>query len=169
MKLQRKGSFGLLFLVLSLFAGILFNIGDLNTSSLLLYTDKNDYIPAIQSTSNINPAAFQVLTPFSMHEYQSRDTGIAEGHALINSSDCYTCHAEYKIVLAPSFSEIAARYKNDKAAIQKLANKVILGSIGIWGDKLMPAHPEFLQEDAQKMIQYILNLNKKKDSTKLLL
>ena len=95
------------------------------------------------------------------------DTGISEGHALINASDCYTCHAEFKILLAPSFSEIASRYKSDKDAMPRLANKVISGSVGIWGDRPMPGHPELLYEDAQKMIQYIMNVNKKTDSTKL--
>lgn len=98
-----------------------------------------------------------------------RDTGVAEGYILMYSSDCYTCHADYKVLNAPSFSDIAGRYKTDKDAIPKLSIKVISGSVGTWGDKPMPPHPELLQEDVQKMLQYIMSLNQKKDSTKLLL
>jgi len=166
MQIQRTGSYDLKFLILPLFAGVLFYSCYLKTSSSSIYVNESEFDANIQAAGDFSPVKLLFPAAFSKQPYQARDTGIAEGHALINSSDCYTCHAEYKILLAPSFSEIATRYKNDKAAIQKLAIKVISGSIGTWGDRSMPAHPEFLQEDAQKMIQYIMNLNKKKDSTK---
>lgn len=167
MHLQKKRRFGLKFFILTMLAGTIFCSYRLKTNSSLSPINENDFAENINTKGETTPEQLLFVNAFSK-QHPARDTGIAEGHALIYSSDCYTCHAEYKILLAPSFSEIAARYKNDKAAIQKLANKVIVGGIGIWGDKPMPAHPEFLQEDAQKMIQYIMNLNKKKDSTKLL-
>ena len=91
--------------------------------------------------------------------FRVKDTGIAEARALLSSSDCYTCHADRKVLTAPSFSEIAAKYKNDKEAIPKLSTKVIAGSVGTWGDRPMPPHPEFLLEDVHKMVRYILNLS----------
>jgi cytochrome c551/c552 len=103
-------------------------------------------------------AATHFTKSFLAQANLARDTGISEVRALLNSSDCYTCHAEYKVLTAPSFSEIAARYKSDTGALQKLINKVLTGSIGTWGDRPMPAHPELLREDVQKMIQYILSL-----------
>jgi cytochrome c551/c552 len=44
---------------------------------------------------------------------------------------------------------------------------VISGTTGTWGDKSMPQHPELLREDVQKMIQYIVSVDTKKDTTKL--
>ena len=169
MKLPKTGNMVLKFLILSLVAGLTLYICDQKTNSSNLDIYEDDLTTNFYSAEHIQIVAMRSVKALPDQGYPAKDTGIAEGHALINSSDCYTCHAEYKILTAPSFSEIAARYKNDKAAIQKLANKVIYGSVGTWGDRSMPGHPEFLHEDAQKMIQYIMNLNRKKDSTKLLL
>ena len=169
MKRVKKGNVDLKHLIVSLLAGI-FLLGfyfRTNTSSLV--SNKNYHIQNVDAADNLSLVTMPFPKVVSDYGIQGKDTGVAEGHALITSSDCYTCHAEYKILLAPSFSEIAARYKNDKDAFQKLANKVIHGSVGTWGDKSMPGHPELLHEDAQKMIRYIMNLNKQKDSTKWLL
>ncbi|MGZ5135751.1 MAG: c-type cytochrome [Flavitalea sp.] len=167
MKLQQTPGFGLKILILSLLTAIFFYIRDMETNSSDLSNNENDFTPNLYSAEYIKLEAMHFPKTLPDQRSQGKDTGIAEGQDLMNASDCYTCHAEYKILLAPSFSEIAARYKNDKAAMQKLASKVISGSLGTWGDKSMPGHPELLHEDAQKMIQYIMNLNKKKDSTKL--
>ena len=105
-------------------------------------------------------AAFQ-------HSALKMDTGIIEGHMLMRMSDCYTCHADNKVVTAPSYTEIAEKYKNDKSAPARLVNKIIEGGKGQWGDKPMNPHPELLREDAQKMIAYILHLRTKKDTAEL--
>jgi len=167
MKLQTTSCFKLRVMVGCLLAVILFYAGGLN--KVLPFLIKNEYY----STNNLaygnpNELAIATFTNGSIaQDSRTRDTGIAEGHFLIRSSDCYSCHGDHKVLLAPSFHEIAVMYKTDKGAIPKLANKVIAGSKGIWGERPMPPHPELLRDDAQKMIQYILNLNKQHEPGKL--
>ena len=166
MRLHQTGNVGFKFLFMSMFAVIFLYITGVKTNSF--YLDGNDDFPQdLQAAEYVQFNAMHLINSRPGLEPAVIDTGIAEGHALINASDCYTCHAEFKILLAPSFSEIAGRYKNDKDAMHRLASKVISGSVGTWGDRPMPGHPELLYEDAQKMIQYIMNLNKKTDSAKL--
>lgn len=96
-----------------------------------------------------------------------KDTGIAEGYMLMQVSDCYTCHADNKVLTAPSYVEIAEKYRTDKSAPARLVNKIIEGGKGQWGDKPMNPHPELLREEAHKMIAYILHLRAKKDTAEL--
>jgi len=96
----------------------------------------------------------------SITERSIVDTSIAEGRLLLSASDCYSCHADHKTLTAPSYNDIAERYKNDTDAVNNLAAKVIKGSKGVWGETVMPAHPELLEEDSKKMIRYILHLQK---------
>jgi cytochrome c551/c552 len=166
MRLYKSRNIGLKFLVGLVLAGILLYITRAKANPYSI-TNDDDFATGLHVTDDFRRITIQV-TKYVPDQESPKDTAIAEGYELINASDCYTCHAEYKILQAPSFSEIASRYKTDKAAIAKLAAKVISGSVGTWGDKPMPAHPELLHEDARKMIQYIMNLNTKKDSAKLL-
>jgi len=40
-----------------------------------------------------------------------------------------------------------------------LANRIINGSVGIWGEHAMSAHPNFSDDEAEQMVDYILSLN----------
>jgi len=94
-------------------------------------------------------------------------TIITEGHRLISSSDCFGCHALYREVTAPSYLDISAKYKNDPSAVAKLTNKIISGGKGVWGtEREMNPHPSLLREDVEKMVQFILSLNKNKNLQK---
>jgi len=79
--------------------------------------------------------------------------------APINESDCKACHAMNAKSVGPSYIDIAERYKKDPATVSRLAQKIINGGSGSWGNThAMSAHPQLSQEDAQKMVDYILGL-----------
>ncbi len=78
--------------------------------------------------------------------------------AIINKSDCKSCHATDKRILGPSFIEVAKKNKGDISAIDRLAKKVITGGQGVWGDAMMPAHPALSDADAKSIAKYILSL-----------
>ncbi|WP_234736615.1 PQQ-dependent sugar dehydrogenase [Tellurirhabdus bombi] len=80
------------------------------------------------------------------------------GKSLIASSDCKACHQVAAPSVGPSFTEVAKRYRDDKTALAKLANKVIIGGGGVWGEHSMSAHPQLSREDATEMIKYVLSL-----------
>ncbi|MFC5623947.1 c-type cytochrome [Algoriphagus winogradskyi] len=87
------------------------------------------------------------------------EAGVAlSGEAKIGNSDCLSCHLVERKVIGPSFKEIAAEYKPTDENITKLANKVIKGGTGVWGETAMPPHPTLNEEDAKDMVKYILSL-----------
>ena len=81
-----------------------------------------------------------------------------EGKDLIEKSSCLTCHKEDGKLIGPSYKEVAAKYT--EADIDKLADKIINGGSGVWGDVMMSPHPGIDKENAKKMVKYILTLKK---------
>lgn len=86
-------------------------------------------------------------------------TRFAVARALIAKSDCMNCHTVDKKSIGPTFTEISAKYNKDPKAVEKLAQKVITGGNGVWGNLIsMPAHPAISPADAQTMIRYIMGV-----------
>ncbi len=82
-----------------------------------------------------------------------------EGLRLIRESDCFTCHEMEAENIGPSFREIAHFYRAQAEEVTPaLAQKVIKGGNGVWGEKLMAAHPQLSPEEAKLMVRYILSL-----------
>ena len=92
------------------------------------------------------------------HTTQSIKENFEEGKALIAGSDCLTCHKEDAKLVGPSYQEIAAKYT--EADIDMLADKIINGGSGVWGEVPMSAHAGMDKENAKKMVKYILTLKK---------
>ncbi|HVG15948.1 MAG TPA: ThuA domain-containing protein [Chitinophagaceae bacterium] len=80
------------------------------------------------------------------------------GYALVTKSDCMSCHKVDQKLVGPSFTQVANRYKNQPAAVNKLAGKIINGGAGVWGQIPMAPHPQMSKADATKMVQYILSI-----------
>ncbi|MDM0057217.1 c-type cytochrome [Variovorax fucosicus] len=77
--------------------------------------------------------------------------------ALATSKNCMSCHAVERKVLGPSFKEVAAKYKDDKTATDKLVIKIVKGGSGVWGPLPMPANPQVSEADAKKLAAWILS------------
>ena len=75
------------------------------------------------------------------------------------ASDCFACHAIDHKVVGPAYEEAARRYagKGD-AVVDKLAEKVIKGGSGNWGDIAMTPHPDLGQQKARTIVEWILSL-----------
>jgi cytochrome c len=82
----------------------------------------------------------------------------SKGAGLIAASDCLTCHKIDMKVVGPSYKEVAAKYEATDANIEKLADKIIAGGSGVWGEVPMQAHPNVSKDDAKEMVKYILSL-----------
>jgi cytochrome c len=87
-------------------------------------------------------------------------TSSAPGAKLIAANDCSTCHKVDTKVIGPAFQDVANKYPATDANIDTLANKVIKGGKGNWGDIPMAAHPTLALADAKEMVKYILSLKK---------
>lgn len=81
-----------------------------------------------------------------------------EGKDLIAASDCLTCHKEDAKLIGPAYQDVAAKYT--EADIDKLADKIVNGGSGVWGNVPMAAHAGMDKENAKKMVKYILSLKK---------
>jgi cytochrome c len=83
----------------------------------------------------------------------------AAGLELIAKSDCLTCHKVDEKLTGPSYRDVANKYASQAPGIiPQLAEKIVKGGSGVWGQVPMLPHPTITQEDAEKMVKYILLL-----------
>jgi cytochrome c len=82
------------------------------------------------------------------------------GEKLIAKSDCIGCHNKVQKVIGPAYVDIAAKYPLNDENINHLADKVIKGGKGVWGEIPMTPHASLSKDDAKQMVTYILGLKK---------
>lgn len=70
---------------------------------------------------------------------------------------CSACHTIDTKLVGPAYKEIAAKYRDDKAAPAKLAEKVKKGSQGAWGSIPMPPNPTVPDADVNALVSWILS------------
>ncbi|MBW3628088.1 MAG: PQQ-dependent sugar dehydrogenase [Gemmatimonadetes bacterium] len=85
---------------------------------------------------------------------------VPAGLTAIQGSDCTGCHAVDRESVGPSFTAISQRHGSRPDAVAYLASKIIGGSAGVWGDRVMPAHPTLAPDVAQEMARYIASLTR---------
>ena len=88
------------------------------------------------------------------------------GQILMNKNDCKSCHMMNKRSIGPSYLEVSNRYKGKNGVVELLAQKVIKGGVGVWGDHAMSAHPNLSVADARAIVEYILTTGEKKSTVK---
>ncbi|KQP50136.1 cytochrome C [Pseudorhodoferax sp. Leaf274] len=77
--------------------------------------------------------------------------------ALGEQRGCMRCHGMVRKFVGPGFAEIAARYRTDAAAPERLAGKIRAGSVGTWGAVIMPRQPQVSEAEAQALAAWILS------------
>lgn len=70
---------------------------------------------------------------------------------------CFACHAVDKKMVGPAYRDVAAKYRADKAAPAKLAEKVKKGSQGVWGNIPMPPNTTVPDADVNALVKWILS------------
>jgi cytochrome c len=81
----------------------------------------------------------------------------ADELALAKSKNCLSCHTVDKKLLGPGYKEVAAKYKDDKAAPAALAAKIKAGGKGSWGQIPMPPN-NVTEAEAKRLADWILSL-----------
>ncbi len=99
------------------------------------------------------------------------ETMVAQGHrqkgdllsgaSLIETHNCFACHKVDEKSIGPTYNQVAERYPETPDNIEMLANKIIKGGNGNWGEQNMSAHPQVTPEEAKIMVNYVLALNDK--------
>ena len=84
---------------------------------------------------------------------------IKQGELLVNSGDCKTCHHQVNKIIGPSHLDVAKKYEFTQENVKLLAERIIKGGSGVWGDLPMTPHPDLSITDAEKMARYVLSLD----------
>jgi len=124
-------------------------------------TDKND-------TSKIDPANLFVSVEYLEGFDRAGSTmGHQQGEATISgknimlSLDCKSCHKEAETSIGPSFVQVSQKYAKDTNAASYLAQKIVKGGGGVWGEVAMAAHPTLPEGDVSQIVQWVLSLSNK--------
>jgi len=96
----------------------------------------------------------------SLEDKYKDDPIYIKGIEKVKGSDCTSCHMVERKIVGPSYADVAAKYESTEENITMLAQKVIAGGVGVWGEVPMAAHPGLTEEDAKDMVRYILLLKK---------
>ena len=76
---------------------------------------------------------------------------------LATKKNCLTCHQLQAKSVGPAFKDVAAKYAGQKDAADKLAQKVIKGGSGVWGQIPMP--PNAVSEaEAKQLVSWVLTV-----------
>jgi cytochrome c len=70
---------------------------------------------------------------------------------------CLACHTVDKKVVGPSYKDVAAKYRGNKAAEAALFESVKKGSSGKWGQVPMPPNAAVPDADVKTLVKWILS------------
>jgi cytochrome c551/c552 len=87
--------------------------------------------------------------PVVFPEFNSTTGGPLTAEALARKYGCLSCHNPNVKVVGPAFKDVAAKYRNDPAALDKIAQQIHHGGSGKWGSAVMPPYNNTIVSDAQ--------------------
>ena len=122
---------------------------------LIVFTSVILFLAACGS-NNTDTAAPTTDTPATVDTANHAD--YKAGLALVAKYDCLTCHKVSEKLTGPAYVDVANKYADNEANVKMLAEKVIKGGSGNWGQVAMIAHPQVSEADAEQMVKYILLL-----------
>lgn len=112
------------------------------------------------TTVTETPAAPAPAIELSLEEKYQDNPVYIKGLEKVKASDCTSCHMVERKIVGPSYADVAAKYESTEENIAMLAQKVVEGGVGVWGEIPMPPHPTVSLDDAKDMVAYVLLLKK---------
>ncbi len=125
---------------------------------ILLMAGISTLIFACGGSSDGEKKTNSATTEAAPAETPAADAANDKAIELIAGSDCLTCHKVNEKVIGPSYVDVAKKYEATDANIKLLADKIINGGSGVWGEVAMAGHPQISEDDAQAIVKYILSL-----------
>lgn len=83
---------------------------------------------------------------------------IHPGESYITQAGCKACHAIEKESVGPNYTAVSQKYLNQPDAKTYLAGRIINGGGGVWGERIMPGHPQLAADQVEKMVDFILSI-----------
>src|SRR5690606_4480668 len=81
------------------------------------------------------------------------------GKQMIAALDWKSCPALAQELVGPTYGAIAALDNGEPNAEKQLAEKIMHGGSGNWGERAMTPHPEVSTEEAEEMVNCIISLS----------
>ena len=132
------------------------NVSDKEDGSLAAGTIKPEQVAV---SINYTSEGFDYVQVAQEQSSVDASTQFAVARALIGNTDCKNCHSINAVNIAPSFTDISAKYKGKATEIERLANVIRNGGNGHWNKPIaMPAHPAITLNDARTIVNYIINV-----------
>lgn len=78
---------------------------------------------------------------------------------LAQSKNCMACHAIGNKLVGPAFKDVAKKYAGEAGADAKLSEKIMKGSVGVWGPVPMPANAHVTSAESLSIVKWIQSLN----------
>jgi len=79
-----------------------------------------------------------------------------DGKALATRNQCMACHRVEGKLVGPPYKDVAAKYKGDAQALEKLSATVRKGSKGVWGSMPMPPNSSISDDELKIIVAWIL-------------
>lgn len=80
------------------------------------------------------------------------------GYGLLAEAVCLSCHQTQSASIGPRYLDVAMRYREDESAAETLAQKIMKGGVGVWGEIPMPPNPQYNEEQVSQMVDAILSM-----------
>lgn len=118
--------------------------------------DQNRIIGPVRGADTTKPPAINAA--FAAANAPRPDVAkAAPGMALLTTHSCVACHANANKIVGPAWDQIAAKYKDEAGAEDRLVAKVMAGGAGTWGTVPMPPHGQVPESDIRQMVQFVLS------------
>ncbi len=108
----------------------------------------------LKSLTALSVTALIAFAASSVSAQEKFDTAAME--KLAKDNNCISCHAAATKLVGPSHKMMSEKYAKDKDAVKTLSAKVIKGGSGVWGPIPMPANAQVKQDDAEKLVKWMI-------------
>ena len=106
---------------------------------------------------NVGPAALVLALLAGASIARADAASSADPRVYLTQYKCYLCHADHHAKAGPAFADVAARYRDDRDAVARLAGEIRRGIRG-GGPWHMPPHPEVSAREARVIARYVMAL-----------
>ncbi len=85
--------------------------------------------------------------------------------AMMKASDCFNCHQVEQKLVGPAYLDVADKYRNDPAALEASSQRVMKGSVGVWGPIPMLPHATHTADEIHQMVHWVFSLKRGETTT----
>lgn len=98
----------------------------------------------------------RAAAPASAQAPAAPSKGPTASEALAQKKNCLNCHAIASKLVGPAYRDVATKYAAQADAEDKLVQKVLKGSTGVWGQIAMPPNTQVSTEEAHTLVKWVL-------------